>query len=228
MVNNQGGSVLLWILIAVVLLAGLTTAMNQGSRTSTGVVSDQQARLMATEIIQYGGTVRQAVNNLLLRGCSQDDLNFANDKWKRVNGQLIVTPNPNAPPNGSCDVFSPNGGGVSAHSFPQASLSSSGLPSAAWEPGSGATWRYDFAGVGSTQSDLALYTSFVRKEVCMEINKMMGINLSYIPQEGNLAEDSAYYYDIPEFKGKMVTCSHISGSAWSDEAYFVYHILIAN
>lgn len=228
MKKHQHGSVLLWILVAVALLAGLTAAMNMGSRTSTGMVSGQQARLLATEIIQYGGTVRQAVNKLLLKGCSQDELNFANDKWKRLNGNLIVTPNPDAPADGSCDVFGVNGGGVPVLSFPQAAISSANLPSSAWEPGSGAPWRYDFAGVGTTSPDLSLYTSFVTKEVCREINKMMGVDLTYIPQERNTAEGSPYYYDVPEFEGKTTTCSHIVDSGWSSESYYVYHILIAN
>lgn len=224
--GRESGNVLFFILLGIVLLAGLTAAMNQGSRTSTGMVTDQEARLMAAEIIQYAGTVRQVVNRLQMQGCSQDDLNFANDKWKRLNGNAIIAPNANAPTDGSCDVFGPDGGGIGAESFPQASLSPTGLPSVALRPGNGDVSYYTVNGVGTGARDLVFITNLVRKEVCRQINRMMDINLEEIPTD--TGGGFKLYDAVPELSGKNTACTHAYPSGWSDESYYVWHVLIAN
>ena len=71
--NNQSGAVIVWIFVAIVLLAALSFAMTQGSRTGTKNLSSQQADLVATEILNYANAVKNAVRQLQINGCGYGD-----------------------------------------------------------------------------------------------------------------------------------------------------------
>jgi hypothetical protein len=69
--NPQSGNVLFYILFAIALLAGLTFAVNRGGQVSTATLSADQARVAASEILDYAGAVSGAVTKLKLRGCTE-------------------------------------------------------------------------------------------------------------------------------------------------------------
>ncbi len=104
-----GGNVLFIILIAVALFGALSAAVTR----STGTVSPEtltqgQAQIYASEIIQYGIDLEQAVNRLLtLKGCEETQISFDYD-IPNVTGYE----NANAPSDYHCHVFHVNGGGV--------------------------------------------------------------------------------------------------------------------
>ena len=102
---KQRGSAIVWILIMVALFAALTYTMSEGSRTGESQLGDQQAGLAATEILDYGRNIKNAVQQLLINGCSDTEISFENDV---VAGYT----NANAPTDKSCHVFHPNGGGM--------------------------------------------------------------------------------------------------------------------
>lgn len=102
---KESGNVIVWILVAVALMAGLSYAFMGSSRTSGSFLTDTQAEAYASEIIAYGNEVKGAVKRLMLRGCSDTEISFENNV---VSGYT----NPNSPTDNSCHVFDLNGGGL--------------------------------------------------------------------------------------------------------------------
>lgn len=92
------------VLLAIGLFAAVGFTMMQGSRTSTSIVTDEQAKIYANQVISYGNQLKAAVKRLLLRGCKDTEISFAN---------TVATgyTNTNNPPD-SCKVFHVKGGGL--------------------------------------------------------------------------------------------------------------------
>lgn len=99
------------IFLGIALFGALSFFASQGLRTGASSVSKEQAKLLATEIIEYGRTVKDAVHMLRINGCSESDINFDNTIVAGYN-------NLSAPSDNSCDVFDRNGGGIS-YKFPE-------------------------------------------------------------------------------------------------------------
>ena len=184
--NSQCGSAIVWIFIAVSLFAALTYAFNSGSRTSVGFLSDAQADGYADEIIAYGNEVKTAVRRLQLRGCNDDEVNFDNNL---VAGYT----NPSAPVGNKCDIFQTSGGGLRWNVAQNSALSTPG----------------DFAivaaneidGVGSdcaaaSCSELVIFLSNIKQEVCMSINDSLGI-----PNPSGAPPTDTTFTETPEYVG---------------------------
>ncbi|MFA5593114.1 MAG: hypothetical protein WC989_07355 [Micavibrio sp.] len=176
--SSERGGVLVWILIAVALFAALSFAIlrDGNSGTATRIMSDAQARLAAIEIVAYGNELKQAVQRLQIRGCSENELDFGNTAWIATTTGEIIQPtghNPNAPPTG-CSIFQPGDGGISARTFPSAFFTTiSGAPV---NYGVARISKASVPGVGVENNQELLYRlSLVNKEICLKINEILGI-----------------------------------------------------
>ncbi|MFK7839857.1 MAG: hypothetical protein AB8B83_05945 [Bdellovibrionales bacterium] len=101
----QKGSALFLILIGVALFAALGYAVsNMMKGGSTTNINDEKARIYAGEILDYGRTMRQTVQNLRISNrCRDTDISFENQiESGYVNGT-----------NTQCQVFHSDGGGMS-------------------------------------------------------------------------------------------------------------------
>lgn len=113
---NQRGNVLFLILIAVVLFAALSYAVTRSSSGGGKGISDEKARLGASEIEQYVSLLRTEVERLMItNNCTIENLDWRNDYWKRYNDDpsVGILHNPQTPKAG-CAVFSDHGGSVPA------------------------------------------------------------------------------------------------------------------
>lgn len=107
--SRQSGNVLFLILIAVALFAALTYAVTQSTRSGSGSTSNaEKAQMLASQFTQYGAALNSAIMRLQLSGCTDLTLNFATPALAHPTLWGGST-NPNAPVNGSCDVFGPQG-----------------------------------------------------------------------------------------------------------------------
>jgi hypothetical protein len=170
--QTERGAVFIYILMAIVLLAALTYAVSHGNRGGTSTLTDQQAKLAAQEIIDYGNTVATAVQKLRLRGCSDTEISFENDA-----SSIADYTNPNAPTDKSCHVFDINGGNVTRQIFNEAFfeplLSNPVTPYFFFASGSA------FKGFGEDCTaedclDLITYI-LVQENICSAINKMADV-----------------------------------------------------
>jgi hypothetical protein len=163
--DAERGNVLWFILIVVVLLGALTMAL---SRSATNVDQSgdvEQQRISSSQILRYAKSLENAIQQLILNGCSESDISFENS---------IATEyeNTNNPDNESCFIFSPEGAGLNWQSFSEEDIFGGD----------------DFVivnnqkvlGVGSDDAgargtDLVMFIK-MDSDLCLSINKDLGIS----------------------------------------------------
>lgn len=102
--RSERGNVLYYILICIGLLAAINYAVATGSRSSVTSMTQDQQRLLAAELINYGDTLAKAATQLRLRGTAFNQLSLASAGLPAAYG----TPGAN-PGN---EIFNAQGGGV--------------------------------------------------------------------------------------------------------------------
>lgn len=165
----QRGNALIIILIIIALLGALTVTVTRMGEQENDV-SQEEASILASQVLRQAKTITNAVEGLLAKGCSINQLSFENS----VEGGYE---NLHSPPDKSCWVFDVAGAGLS---FPVA-------PSAA---NNGSKWiiarHNNIAGVGPEREtgvqcsarceDLLLVLPLVSLNVCKALNAQ--VNLS--------------------------------------------------
>lgn len=181
MLRSQTGSAMIYIFIAIALLAGLFYAMNQESRVNTSVLSEERAHLLASEIIEKSNIYAMAVQKLLLRGCDETEISFEN----ALHPSAASYVNAGSPADNSCHVFHPAGGGVALESI---SLPEDSLDTAFSGGGnygvSQHAGNYCIFGIGTgttvcndSNKELLYVATALKQSVCEAINQKLGINL---------------------------------------------------
>ena len=169
--NKQSGNALVIILIAVALFAALSFVLSQGSRTGESDLSEQQASLLATEILDYSNAIRNAVRQIKIQGCQDEEISFENSA-------VTLYTNAGAPADNTCHVFHPSGGGQ-VYLAPNRSALNTGLSSETnlyfgeWS----FFGRHCIADIGTcaTNAHLMLNLSQIQDAVCNEINNRANI-----------------------------------------------------
>jgi len=164
--SPESGNVLFYILIAVALLAALSYTVASSSRGSVSMLSDDKAALYATEIIEYGGVMANAVSQLRLRGYKDTQISFENS---------VVAGYTNANCTGDgCKVFHPSGAGVTYMAPKSEWLDSTWSADSAY-----ATWGFYtnnyIPEIGTSEGDLILAVGFIDKTLCIALNNKLGV-----------------------------------------------------
>lgn len=214
--GSEQGNVFFYILIAIALFAALSYAVSRNNSGSTNIFTDEQAKLAAQEIIEYGNTVANAVQKLRLRGCSDTEISFQNN----IVGGYINTPP--SPADNSCHVFETNGGNINFNLSNDAAYIFSG------------SQLISNAGDGAI-GDLAIYLRDVPNDVCSRINQSLNITSNnVIPTDdgtqattlftgNNYATGAAPNDDDPIIENHLTACVYATAE---DENIF-YQVLIA-
>lgn len=162
--NTQSGAVFYYILLAVALIAALTYFVARDNRASVGLLSDDQARIVATEILEQANLVTTAYQKLRLRGFHEESISFVNSK---VSGYT----NPNCTSE-ACEIFNLNGGALNWIVPPK-------------NANNGEDWTYTGdlpiygAGGSNERYDLTMILPNVKDEVCKMINFKIGRTSSF-------------------------------------------------
>jgi hypothetical protein len=165
----QCGNAFVIILILIVLLGALTVTMTRMGQNGSEDISQEQARVIASQVLRQAKTMENAVSSLLSRGCSINQLSFENS---------VVTGYANAvsPAGQSCWLFSQSGAGMA---FPKPPAKSN----------DGSNWFFGVnttvGGVGPEREtktfppvqsiDLVMFLPLVDLTVCQAINKTLNI-----------------------------------------------------
>ena len=165
--SSERGNVLFYILVAVALLAALSLAVSQSGRGNVNKLTEEKARLYATDMIEYANIVAASVGQLRLRGCDSDEISFENDD---VSGYT----NANAPTDNTCHVFHLSGGGVDWKQTPAEAIND----------GNANHYFYNAANevelIGTTCgtsacSELLMLVQDLSQQVCIQINNLLDV-----------------------------------------------------
>lgn len=172
--SKNSGNVLVFILMAVFLLGGLTAIFVRSSGTSEETGSTERARINATQIIRESVSVEAAVQKLLLNNCANSMLNFF---YKDP-----ASANTSSPADKSCNVYDAKGGGME----PRMSSNFSPFFKVA-----------DFEDIGTTATDIVQVIAYeasgtdassgspsgLSRETCKQINSILGNGIG-LPEVG--------------------------------------------
>lgn len=234
----ESGNVLFYILIAVALIAALSFAVVQSGGGGTKSITDERARLIASEIIEYSNVISAAVSQLKLRGCEDTEISFEND---------VVTTyaNPNAPADEFCNVFSISGGGVQWRNpevdWLDATLT--GNSNYAELLFTGKTCIQGFGpndcvlNSGGQDAELLFIVPYLKLEVCNAINKLLDRSFTTPPLDGANSWQTApefigsyagpliIYNATDDFENKHALCMRGKGVS-TPQNYAFYRVLI--
>lgn len=224
--ERQSGNALILILIAVALFAALTAVMNQGSRSSTGMMTDQQAKLAAIELMDIFRTRADAYKMLQLRGCSSDEIHMGVSPYG--NGQALTPLSDER-----CHIESPQGAGFSAPQFPdslqpdipQAHIAqkSAILYNGPYVKAHTPTQSTYVIGLGENDApDYMITINFIRTEICKAYNALLGID--------GIPRDDGYIFgdEATILRGKITACRDILIAGTSTTIYQIHYVYEVN
>ena len=237
-------------MIAIGLFAAVSYTLSSGSGPASGGISEEESDLLASEIVQYATRMKQVVRDLrMLKDCEDTEISFLYDSDGDGTLETDCSDwyyNANSPTDYSCNVFHSNGGGLSVKPVDtdilDASLSA--------EVGYG-RWlfiRERINEVGQTAcgnecADVFAIAPYVQKEVCLSINKQLGIP-EYSGEPPQESDDihlwPSYYYDglfdtsgqlssgTRPFDGVRAGCIEGGALGGTDQSgrYYFYTVLI--
>lgn len=188
--KTEAGNVLVYLLVAVALIGALSFAITRTS-SDGGDISSERAKVVATDLIEYTNILANATGQLRLRGCTLAQLNFDH-------ADLTGYDNTSAPDDGTCDIFHLNGGGVQYTAPPVDGVNVTDLDNNVW--GFYGDNTINQVGTDCTSAactDLIAAAQYIRKDVCMKVNDLLGIeNLDDAPP-------SDTHLDTAKFTGTM-------------------------
>ncbi len=173
------------ILFVVAILAALSAAITAGSGSFNSSTVTQQDRLDAQSLLEVAENVGRGVDRVMGNGCRDNQISFYSDA-------LSEPQNPNAPADGRCHVFLPQGGGINP---PQriSGIDTNAATLQAFADYSGANKIQPgiaaFSGIfqvvghgtstpASSASELVMLVVPLRSGVCTAINQMLGLGAS--------------------------------------------------
>lgn len=225
MQNSQSGNVLFYILIGVALLAALSFAVSQNSRGTLTSLTDQQAGLMATEIIEHAHILSNAVSQIRLQGYEDTEISFENtSEAGYINASCAAS---------DCEIFDISGGGVS---WQTVSTQSAASATSKWQiTGEMAVQDIGTTCTAASCTELLALALDIEQSVCSKINEKLDIALpSVIPDNPDAAYakfTGTYSYGdtIGNVAGssKLATLSAGCFYSTADDIHIFYKVLIA-
>lgn len=173
--RNNSGNALFMILIAIFLLGAVTAMVVRTGGTSNETGETERSRIAATEILRNAASVKAGVDNLLLRGCSESELDFHSDIM--LDDMWTSYQNANRRTDNSCSLYHEAGMGLKYYILPESYYFDDADTAYRWFVTSDTNASYNVAGTPSDTSDLVWYVHNLRRDICVQINKILGIPL---------------------------------------------------
>ena len=165
--DSEGGNALIFILIAIALLGLLTVSLSKSSSDSNDTGSFEQNQIAASEILTYAKSIENAVQSLLARGCSENEISFEN-------GVVAGYTNPNSPTDNSCHVFDVAGAGMT-YIKPNENWLDKSFSASSSYGNIVFTGHPRIIGIETTRAELTLITPYLNLNTCEAINKITKI-----------------------------------------------------
>ena len=230
--KTESGNALWFILLAIILLGGLTVMMSRSSNTSGDTGDYERRQIHASEIMRYAKGIEVAVSTMKTRGCSENEVSF---ETSAVAGYA----NASAPTDESCHVFETAGGGQ-VYKTPKDDWL---VPSDAQTTRRG-DWFFtgdnNVSGVGtSAGEELLIFLPYIHQSLCIAINDLLGVtNPSGVPPQEDSATGVTQYTGSFGSETISDSGSNLSGEKtgcfqggdtsypFDDDHYIFYHVLL--
>ena len=242
---KKSGNILFILLIAIALFAGLTLAITQSGKNSGGA-KKEKAALIATEIMEYAGSVKIAVQKLLFKGCDDTQISFERSPFDGSDTNYV---NPNAPTSKKCHVFHPNGGGINYKTPTDAMSDSANSGETDYQKlvftsscvqyigSSSALANCNGDSDDSPYTEILLIIPYLKQSVCEQINKKLE-NSTIITQDVTTIWNATSYFQGTHLSTVFVVGDHdhkgsrasfcVEGDVTPPAGtYHYYHVLVA-
>lgn len=172
---KQSGNALIFILIAVFLLGGLTVLLTRTGNETETTGDREKLSLEVSKLLRYTNSIQTAIEQMRLRGVSENEISFANTIYQQCNNTPIQGPgHNNRCTRPECEIFHVRGGAITPIDTPEA-LKLGGT-CAWWKSGAMALDLKRVVNIGSAAgNELLLEVSSLSKDACLEINRRLGI-----------------------------------------------------
>ena len=249
---SEKGNVLWFIMIAVVLLGLLTMVLSRGGSSTDQTGDFEQLRVQASDILRFAKSMETAVQEIELRGVSENDISFENSvsTTDYTNANCDDASDRSYP---ACQVFGSGGAGLTYKA-----------PNASWLDSSNSVEDYygDWLFTGETcmlpysdsilsdcttnyarNSELTIILPYITLALCQHINTFVGAPTasSNPPQDDSGAWPATNTHFVGSFglSGRVLADSPIAdlravstgcfegGTLPAAGTYHFYHVLKA-
>lgn len=188
--KGQQGNVFIIILMGVILFGALGYTFSRSANKGTGNLTKQQAKIAAQEILNYARLVEGAVDRVRRNGCSESEISFDSNALSNYN-------NANSPVDNSCHIFKSEGGKISVLEIPNKWIvEKPSVNHKAYQEIyiSSRHCVEDVGETGCTIPELTFMISYLKQNICDQINHSLGIDVelydtnSFTLQNSNRAD----------------------------------------
>ncbi len=227
---SERGNVLVIILIGIVLFVGLIFAISKNWAGISSMSTQEQARLSAVELLQYGNGLRPIVDRMLLLGGVSDTNTSGNGILFSASGANAAYGAVGAQP--TTEIFNSSGGNA-VYMTPSPATC---LSTCSYE----FSGQYTVTGVGSdSKSELVMLVVDIPQNICEKANSLLSLGWAGVPAGGALTLtrfNGTNYGDLGganpitltgganEFVGKRAFCYRESAGA---QRYIYLHVIRA-
>ena len=153
---------MVYVLIALALFGALTlTLSSQNDQADSDDLSEEQATILANDLIEHAASAQNVVNNMLMMGSDIDDINFVNPTSDDFNDEDNIRH--------IHKVFHPYGGGLN--------FKFDDYVDAYWEDATRRGWRHmtvtNVEWTPTTATDIIYSFMDVDSAICEEINEII-------------------------------------------------------
>lgn len=175
--QSESGSVIWFILLAVILLAALTISISRSSDTVEQSGDRERARIVASDMMRYAKGLEQAISKMRMNGMSENQISFENSFLSGYENNFCTDT--------SCRVFHKEGGGqnyrVPPSDWLDAAYSAEDhygtilFTGNACVPDVGNYSEGGTCEADNSTLELMMIVPFIKKSICLEINRMVDL-----------------------------------------------------
>lgn len=188
----ENGNVIWFIMVAIILLGGLTMLLTRTGSSVQQSGNVEQARLLSGQVLRYAQSIRATIDDMRLRGISENELSFTHDDDE--DGDYD---NPSCAST-SCQIFDVNGGGITFRAPPARAHKGEG-----WiftgDNNVGSAEKPVETTRGRSGNDLLMLLPHADESMCAQINRELNVGTP-----GTLPEDRSGIGTEP-FKGTFLS-----------------------
>lgn len=221
--ESESGNIFLWILVMIALFAALSYAATQSLRGAGASISQDRAKVVAAEIIQYGNAVKTAYKTMRIDGIPVNQMSYEMVTHQYQNGTPMNIANTNCTTN-ACRLFHAQGGKA-----PERQFFEYGVIPSWWNAGWSKVGTVEFnasdvVNLGTSLPEVTIRVVQIHPNICKEVNKLQGITtwpinedvsgknyyiLGWTGVNAALAATDAYQYGRTqaELVGKQIFCT---------------------